>query len=294
MAEQILSRPEDTREEPSIWAFDPISIRYEGDDAEEHLIDLAQLGVSLQGFARILAVSSHFVQTGKYNKQYDALSVKVFAAPVQEHHCYEIMAAIRDVAMSSTLWSGTGGAVLAAIVAYILSRRQAEEMKHLSAALQTSLQTNSDTNAKLLATIEKMADALRPAAKQAVAPIGNTCQSISLGTASSPRAVFLRQEDKDRLTAPADTSIEGSRDYVGIISEMDMETGSCKVALEGDEAAPRIVAIITDPAGRVANNAYVRAMSEIRSIAFIAKAEIDHDGNIVRLYISDLHHPKTT
>jgi len=74
-----------------------LSIRYEGHDADGHQIDLSQLGASLQGLARILAVSAHFVQTGKYNKQYSALSVQVVAAPVQEHHCYEVLAVVKDV-----------------------------------------------------------------------------------------------------------------------------------------------------------------------------------------------------
>lgn len=51
--------------EDIIWQ---LSIRYEGGNADVHEIDLSQLGLSLQGFARVLAVSAHYVQTGKYNK----------------------------------------------------------------------------------------------------------------------------------------------------------------------------------------------------------------------------------
>ena len=88
------------------WTF---SIRFEGGDANAHQIDLNQLGASLQGFARVLAVSAHFAQTGKYNKQFDALSVKVVADPVQEHHCYEISATIvQQIISSEVLWSGLG------------------------------------------------------------------------------------------------------------------------------------------------------------------------------------------
>jgi len=49
--------------------IDTLSIRYEGNDANEHQIDLNALGESLQGLARILAVSAHFAQTGKYTQK---------------------------------------------------------------------------------------------------------------------------------------------------------------------------------------------------------------------------------
>lgn len=45
-----------------------IELRYEGRDADAHEIELHQLGESLQGFGRVIAVAAHFSQTGQYNK----------------------------------------------------------------------------------------------------------------------------------------------------------------------------------------------------------------------------------
>jgi len=50
-----------------------IQIRYDGIDAEGHQIQLHLLGESMQGIARILAVSGHFAATGQYAKQLQAL-----------------------------------------------------------------------------------------------------------------------------------------------------------------------------------------------------------------------------
>lgn len=275
--------------EPSHENF---SIRYEGGDAEHHQIDLSQLGASLQGFARVLAVCAHLAHTGKYNKQYDALSVKVYAVPTEEHHCYEVVTWIKDVATSPNFWSGTGGAVLAALVAYVFSRRKEEEMKHLSEALKQALGQNADTNAKLLSTIEKMADALRPAAKQALTPIGSSCTSIGLHS-EGKRTVSLDQSTKERFNRAEQNSIEPTRTYTGVISEMDMETGTCRVLLDGDETGSRVQAIISDPIGKIAGNPYVTSMGQIVPISFQAKAEVDPDGNVVKLYISDVAPEKT-
>lgn len=269
-----------------------LSIRYEGGDAVRHEIDLHQLGISLQGFARILAVCAHMEQTGKYNKQFDTLSVRVYAAPVQEHHCYEVLAFIKDVAMSKEIWSGFGGATLTLLVQYVFNRNKAEEMKHLSEALKQSMGQNASMVDRMLGTIEKMADALRPAAKQALQPIGSSCKSIGIHQPGVDRpVVVVDQEAKDAFSAVDIGQILPTREYGGLISEMDMETGGCRVSLEGDESGQRIAAVITDPVGRAAGNPYATAMAQIRAIRFMAKAEVDAEGAIVKLHISDIVPP---
>lgn len=275
---------EEQVEHDDAWTF---SIRYEGGDAESHHIDLNQLGISLQGMARVLAVSAHFSETGKYNKQFDALSVKVVANPVQEHHCYEISATIQQVIGSKELWSGLGTAIFVGVVGYVFNRRKGEEMKHLSEALKQSLGQQADMQGKLLSTIEKLADALQPSVRQALAPVGQSVESINIRRQgdSSP-SVVLDRETKELASVGKENTITDSRQYSGVISELDMITGTCKVALEGDPDI-RIPAAITDPIGQRPGNPYAAAMLHLSPIRFIAKSELDQEGAIVKLYISD-------
>lgn len=268
---------------------DQFSIRYEGGNADEHMLELSQLGQSLQGFARVLAVCSHLANTGKYNKQYDSLSVRVYAAPVQEHHCYEVLTVIKDIALSKELWSGFGGVAVTLLTQYVFGRRSAEEMKYLSEALKQSLGQNASMADRLLTTIDRMAEALQPAAKQALAPVGNSCQSIGIYKPGEEKPfMVLDQGTKNALNHGPDVQITELKTFVGVISEMDMETGGCRVTVEGLEGAGRITATITDPVGRSAGNPYALAMAKAMPITFSAKAEVDPDGNILRLYISDL------
>jgi hypothetical protein len=262
-----------------------ISIRYEGGDAVEHAIDLNQLGVSLQGFARILAVCGNFVETGKYNKQFDSLSVKVIAKEPDQHHCYEVVAYVQSILTSANFWSGTGGAALSAIVAYVLSRRSGEEMKHLKDALDLAIGQNASINEKLIATIDKMAEALRPAARNATYPIGRTCQRVDLYSGNS-RIANLDQSSQDGFSQNSGNEITATKKWVGLISELDVRTGTCKVSL-GDSDS-RVQAEITDPIRMVPNNPYALALAAQVKIEFLAKAEVDEDREIVKLYISDL------
>jgi len=264
--------------------FPLLTIRYEGNDAEQHQLDLNQLGQSIQGFARIFAVSANVLKTGKLNKHFDSLDVKVVALPVSEHHCFEVMAAVQSVATSKELWSGVFGAVLAAVVQFVLSRRDKDEMKYLSEALKQALQNNQGTVDKLVNTIEKMADGLRPAARQALTPIERSCKRIDLYSGGSKFTELDAAIKQSFADADAVISDHASV-YVGIISEFDMATGTCKITLDGETT--RLAALVTDPIYNRPNNVYVEAMASSRPIRFVAKAELDADGNPVRLYISD-------
>lgn len=267
------------------WA---LSIRYEGGDAENHTIDLNQLGQSLQGFARVIAVSAHFAQTGKYNKQYDTLSVKVVANPVDEHHCFEVSAAVLKLSTSSELWSGLGTALFMAIVGYVFNRRKEEELKHLSAALQQSIGNQAEMQTKMLATIEKLADALQPSVRQSLAPIGQSVGSINIRQKGHATAsVVLDEETKALASANRANTITETLHFSGVISELDMLNSTCKVSLENDPET-RIQSVITDPAAQLPGNRYVTAMAAMIPIKFAGKAEVDQEGGIVKLYISDL------
>ena len=269
-----------------------VTIRYDGLDSADHQIDLNQLGVSLQGFARILAVCSHFSVTGQYNKQYDALSVKVYATPVEKHNCYEVMAVLQSVAQSKEFWSGTGGALLTGLVGYVFNRRKEAEMKHLSKALEQSLGQNAENTERLMVVIEKMADGLIASARQSLAPIGNSCSDISIIEKKEGTIATFDQETKNLVMMPATSTIEPSREYNGRIVEMDIRTGGCKIELAGDEDDPVTVsAIISDPIFALPGNPYAISMANREQIKFLAKAEIDQDGNITKLYVSDMVPP---
>lgn len=268
--------------------FLDLTIRYEGGDADRCEIDLNQLGESLQGFARIIAVSAHFVQTGKINTHFDALSVKVLAKPVDEHHCYEMLTTVKNLILTKEFFAGLGSGLLPAIVQFVLSRKDKQEMKHLSEALKRQMELTADQNNRstdrLLNLVEKLADALKPAAKKATAPIGRSADHIDLYVGGKR----FHQVDggiKDSISNGAPIFSDHARAYKGVISELDKHTGACKMTIDGYDE--RISGQILDPAHRTPNNAYSEAMSSDAPIEVLAKAELDADGNIVKLFILD-------
>src|ERR1700730_3504358 len=82
-----------------------VPIRYDGLDADHHQIELYLLGESLQGIARILGVTGHFLATGTYAKQLQALDVRVYVTEPKAN-CYSIQAVL-DFAKQYEILSGS-------------------------------------------------------------------------------------------------------------------------------------------------------------------------------------------
>ncbi len=217
--------------------------------------------------------------------------------PVAKHHCFEVLAMVKRMAMSREMWSGAFSAVLAVVVQYVLSRGDRDDMRYIHEALQTAMRQNevlmqqnqgnitvlSATVDKMMAVLDKLADSLRPAARQATAPIDRSCQRIDL-YADGEHFMSLDAEHK-RAFAEVGSTVSSLTAYVGLISEFDMATGTCKVTLK--DHASRVPAVMLDPVGNWPNNPYVEAMSAVYPLRFLAKAYLGADSRPVKLYISD-------
>lgn len=268
-------------------AFAPISIRYEGLDAANHTLELGQLGESIQGFARTIAVVANFAYTGLPALHYDALDVKVLAVPVPEHHCFEIWAKIEPIVMTKEFWAaaaGSLGTLMGAVLTYILSSRKAEEMKYLSEALQKSMDGNQAVTEKLVSTVEKLADALNPAVRKALTPIDRSCSQIDIFQGQT-KIQSMNSETKRAFASVGTKVADHSSTYKGLITEFNITTGACQVQLEGSDKT--INGKISDPAYTQANNPYALALASKTPIGFLAKYEVDAAGELVKLHIFD-------
>lgn len=260
-------------------------IKYDGLKLGEHTIDLATFGESLQGFSKVLACVGHFVATGQYNRRYSSLSVKVSTTAQLKEGSIELPIAIS--AYEGELFSGFAGAALTSVVTYVMGRRDKKEMELLAKALEQSMAQNKDTTDKLISTIDKMADGLVLANRQALSPIGTSCNSIYVMGQNREEFVSADVSLKEFFTRTQVQNIEAEREFVGIITELDRLTGACKITMDGDELEDRINGQITDPALTLSENIYVRAFSVGEKIRFRAKAQTNADGEVVKLFISD-------
>jgi len=270
-----------------------IEIRYEGQYAQQGAIPMTALAESLEGFGRIYAVVGHFVSTGEYALQLQALNAKVLVSK-QEEKCFSIGGALSWVS-SNGLFSGFAGAVVTAVVAvvYNRSRGSQEEMKHLRDLFEKKLDIDATTTQRLLDTVDRLAGALQPAAKKSLSPIGEACDRIEL-YAAGQKNQDLSMIDKEALLSIDADQVKEEKTYSIIISEFDKLKRTCKASFadsaavldESDSGPDRIPCEITDPAAMLSDNRYIEAFSSGKSLEVRAKALIKN-GVITKLYISD-------
>lgn len=262
-------------------------VRFDGKDAEKHVIGAAELAESLAGFNRILATVGHFAVTGEFVRKAPAQDVRVFVT-TPEAKCFNLPFEIWEWAKQQQVFQGFAGNVMVAVVTYVVAKaaNRSSEMKHLAAALQTALAQSGQRDQavidRMLTTIDKMADSLRPSVRQAVAPVGESCSTVRIG---GEGGLTLDVEDKKQISAISASEITSERAFKAVITELDRENATGKARLEGDEEA-RVPITITDPAFRVAENAYIRAFVSGQQITLVGKAELS-DGDIKRLYIAN-------
>lgn len=275
------------------------SLRYDGLDAENHEIELSCLGESLKGFSKILATAGTFALTQKYSKTTASQEVKIYAKEARAN-CFTLDTVMNFISQSQ-LFSGSAGAILGALIPYIFAKnaQKKEEMKYLKEALEKAIEAlgNKDKNTidGLISVIDKMAGELRPSVRQAVSPIGNTCNKISVTSGAGFKPAVISESDKAIIDQLDDDEVLGLREYRVFVTEFDAHRMTAKVIIEGDDTDKRVHAQISDPSVSKSENPYLLSLSKYLShgmtsesvVKVTAKASV-RKGAISRLYIVDI------
>jgi hypothetical protein len=269
--------------------LDTINIRFDGLDAERHAIEIDALGDSLKGLGRIIGVAATFAVTNKLVLHSDARPLKVVVGP-PEPNCLTLQAALSWVDQSEFI-AGTASALTASLVTYIITyyAGRKEEMKHLRALAEQALRQAGNRDdaviQRLLDTVDKMAESLKPAVRKAVKPVGVTARTMTVrGADASAPPLVVDKAMRDVIDTDEPVDI-GEEVTIGVrFVEMNLDARTCRIATE-DNAETRFAADITDPEMQIPNNAYVTAFAAQTTLAVRAKPTL-RDGNVERWYIS--------
>ena len=86
-----------------------------------------------------------------------------------------------------------------------------------------------------------------------------------------------------------DRTITELRTFDGRLTALDLETGECRMSIAPDGAIP---GVISDPLLNTPKNVYVTAFALRQPLRVTAKAALDENGWMRRLYISDAELPQ--
>lgn len=271
-----------------------ITLRYDGLDADFHKIELSSLAESLKGASKVISSVGNFTATQKFIKKQPNQEIAVYATGAKAN-CFSVQL-IMDFVGQHQILSGSFGAVFGIILTYVLNRNSAkkDEMKHLKDSLDKAIQElgnkDKDTIERLLNTIDKMADSLKPSVRQMIDPIGNSCKTLNI-TSNRMELKNFDQIDKDFINNLEDDEIIGLKEYSVYITELDTINKTAKIYFASDTEKNRIIAQISDPN----LSPYIKALSLYcnnpdsaeAEIKVIAKATVKQN-KISKLFIADI------
>ncbi|MFZ0559152.1 MAG: hypothetical protein WAM55_07705 [Methylovirgula sp.] len=276
--------------------FPPVVISYKGLEADSHLIELGQLGQSIQGASKLLGIAAHIVTTGQYAKRAPALTVRVLAQePIAGS--FDLVAVLMPITpmvapmlpLIADQTRALAGRAVEGIVNYAISKfaaRQTDADRAMQIA-DSALTEMGQVSRAAIAAMERVALNEKPAAKLLVVPIGQSCETAQIGALANGALAIDR--NMRNVIDGADSAVvigpEASFDI--FITELDLKNKTCKFQVRGaEDDEQRLVGEITDPALTIPHNPYSSAMDNRRWLQVSGKPEI-RDGDIERLYISN-------
>lgn len=275
--------------------FLPVVIRYDGMDADGHVIDLGLLGQSIQGASKLLGSAGSIVMTGQFAKKTKSMSVRVLAGQ-PEAHCWEIPAIITTVLLPAVApmfpiikEAATAAATKAvtAIVNYAIStvagrKKEADMSREIAIK---SLEEMGHTSRTAIEAMERLATSHKPAIRMFVAPVGQSCSNARIGDPAFG-SISIDSLMREAIDAPEEIEILETSDFEILISEFDFRNRSCKFSTR-DRLDDRFTGEITDPIAQVPKNPYSAALDNQRWLWVRGKAQVKA-GDLEKLYISDL------
>lgn len=276
--------------------FEPIILKYDGLDADDHRLDLYQIAQSLQGAAQLLGTAASIVSTGEYAKRASTMSVKIMAGAPRAGS-WEIPAIIVSVLPATTpdLFAEFGKAlatkVTTKIVNYVVSsfdeKKSSTEIERALDTVQKAVAELGYTSRHAVDAVVRMSAQQQASVKALVVPVGLSCETMQVGDKSNG-AIKIDRSLRELIDAPVAIDVDPAERHEIMISEMDRLNQSCKFAFRGDENSDkRLTGVITDPIIQVPGDPYSAAFSEQLWITVVGKLQ-RKAGDPDRLFISDI------
>lgn len=282
-----------------------ILIKFEGRDADQHIVDMRLLGRALQGFDRIISAGIIVLSEKRPPRKKERAPLRVKAFPPTEGS-QEIQAVLQDMpgllALGWQLYSSTDGEIIWHWVSLVLSffgGRKNEAEGHLQAMLdlnkhhlesrdratEAQLASRDKENQEWRDLIMRVVQHLAPAALDAVAPVGPSVRNVGVkigGTAMTG----VDEAMADSIRAKGELDLGDLKPMTLVTDGFAHHNRTLKVE-RPDEPGRYMTAVVKDPAFDEFPNAYTRAASERAAITVMAKLAY-RNGQLEKIYIMDL------
>lgn len=283
-----------------------LSLRYQGNDADLHLVDTSQLSRSMAGFSRLYSRVAHYCIYGEALKSRQHSRIRCYSAPAKEgsHEAVIVLAALaNEYQLFASVYQDAidwlVGTILGHIKDVLTGRGNMDKLvetisaqAHSSAELNTVLahgliKANGDLaglQEKLIESLPILISAATPSYREALHPVGKSCAALTQFPGTETE-IHVTEADALAIRSDSDLVVGDAAEFsIHRIESLSLNTGLCRLFLEA-EAAP-VTGKIVDPALKQPDNAYSRALNAHSSFKVRAKP-VYRDDALYRLYISE-------
>lgn len=279
--------------------FPAIPVEY-GGLYTESLMDVQDLGISLQGLGKLANGIVHFYLHGQVARDARLYQVRVFAGPPKRGSIlYDIIGLIvtGQLPLYAPLLCDLAETFVPRIMRGVIDLavgRHSNTEQTIDKLIE--LANNHDAFARqvheghmrdkewLKEHIDALAQQNHAPLRELVRPVGTSCRQIKFGNERVTDAAVVDEPEAEALASKEKLEVGDTRQFRGTFEGVDTTNGVCKIKIDGGEDVLR--GKITDPALINVQNVYTHSLDTKRPIIITAKP-VTKDGEIVRLFISD-------
>lgn len=264
-----------------------INIRFDGMDADDHVIDMRLFGEAMIGLERALSQGLNALATGTTQPRSKMMLVIKATPPrdgcVQFDAVVEMAQGLLPV-LKPTL-AGAGAALAKHLITAVIKRfggakkQSTLEVDKMLDLMKLEKDDRQRERQNILAVIEK----LRPAAVQIMAPVGKSAESLTLIAANDTEPSVFDVATAQALRSRNELEVSDMQTMRLKVDGITVHNRTLKVE-DPDEPGRFVTAEIRDPAFNDGENVYT--LSVTKHLEVQAKATY-RDGKLHRLHIMD-------
>lgn len=284
-----------------------MGLKFEGLDADRHILETVQLSTSLEGNARLYRLVAHYCYYGEVIRTRAHSDLNCFATPSKKGSFEETLVILTGTAHQIPAFADAYKTALdwliAKVMGYIKDRlsgqgnvnelaeiikKQAEHDADLQTLLANGLIKShdklADLHEQLINTLPALVESATPSMRKALRPIGKSCSQLTQ-FADQQTPVVITEAEALAIRSDDELTV-GQPDIYNIIRfhSLSLDTGACRIELEGVEGL--VSGKVVDIAVKQPGNVYSNALHLHESIRVRARAVYKTD-DIHQLFITE-------
>lgn len=272
-----------------------VTFKFEGRQADKHLISALNLGRSLIGIDRLSNAGLVFFDTGRNPKQRERSNVQVFAS-TPSAGSVDLITFIANapfvLPIAKDFITSGGSKILFHFSGYVLSKfsgRGGDAEKYLEALTKINRDNNEfklKSEAQWQGAFISMVERLVSPARSIVSPVGMEASKLTLTDETSRMSLTVDEPMADAIRSADDVTITDEENIEVLVDGIIHHSKQLKI-VHPNQNGRYITAEIRDPMFDIVPNKYSEAASMKGSLKVVARSMLK-GGELLKLYIMRL------